>query len=137
MGVLDWLKKKMEEDIAGERNFAKEAEDEHQAFVRKMEADMKRREDEHQAFVRKMEEDMKKREEKMEEKLQALEQLRSVRIPELKQAFEASGRKHNIAEPDEVETLLTLTEKKIIQQCRRPKCHGCKLGWICPKFWSE
>ena len=56
---------------------------------------------------------------------------------ELKEAFEKSGRRHNSAEPEEVEALLTLTEKKIIQQCRRPKCNGCKLGWICPKYWSE
>ncbi len=62
---------------------------------------------------------------------------RLARIKELKQAFEASGQKFNSADPDEVETLLTLTEKKIIQQCRRPKCHGCKLGWICPKYWVE
>lgn len=62
---------------------------------------------------------------------------RSNRIQELKDAFEKSGRSHNSAAPEEVETLLTLTEKKIIQQCRRPKCHGCKLGWICPKYWSE
>ena len=62
---------------------------------------------------------------------------RPKRIRELKEAFEKSGRRHNSAEPEEVETLLTLTEKKIIQQCRRPKCHGCKLGWICPKYWSE
>ena len=123
MGVLDWIKKKMDEDIAGERDFAAEAakkmEEEHQAAVKKME-------EEHQAAVKKMEES--------EEERQAL---RSVRISELKQAFEASGRKQNFAEPGEAETLLTLTEKKIIQQCRRPHCHGCKLGWICPKFWSE
>ncbi len=62
---------------------------------------------------------------------------RSNRIQELKDAFEKSGHSHNSAAPEEVETLLTLTEKKIIQQCRRPKCHGCKLGWICPKYWSE
>lgn len=62
---------------------------------------------------------------------------RPIRIRELKEAFEKSGRRHNSAEPEEVEALLTLTEKKIIQQCRRPKCHGCKLGWICPKYWSE
>ena len=112
MGVLDWIKKKMDEDIAGERDFAAEA--------------AKKMEEEHQAAVKKMEES--------EEERQAL---RSVRISELKQAFEASGRKQNFAEPGEAETLLTLTEKKIIQQCRRPHCHGCKLGWICPKFWSE
>lgn len=58
------------------------------------------------------------------------------RIRELKDAFEKSGQRHNSAEPEEVESLLTLTEKKIIQQCRRPKCHGCKLGWICPKYWT-
>ncbi len=61
---------------------------------------------------------------------------RQARIQELQTAYESSGRKENFAEASEVETLLTLTEKKIIQQCRRPKCHGCKLGWICPKFWS-
>ena len=60
------------------------------------------------------------------------------RITELKQAFEASGRKQNYADPSEIDRLkLTLTEKKIMQQCKRPKCNGCKLGWICPKFWSE
>ncbi|MGI5923156.1 MAG: hypothetical protein ACOX9E_04355 [Lentisphaeria bacterium] len=62
---------------------------------------------------------------------------RIMRIKNLKEAFEASGRKKNAANPDEVETLLTLTEKKIVQQCKRPHCRGCKLGWICPKFWSE
>lgn len=60
------------------------------------------------------------------------------RVAELKQAFEASGRKQNYADPSEMDNLnLTLTEKKIMQQCKRPKCNGCKLGWICPKFWSE
>ena len=60
------------------------------------------------------------------------------RVTELKQAFEASGRKQNYADPSEMDNLnLTLTEKKIMQQCKRPKCNGCKLGWICPKFWSE
>ncbi len=62
---------------------------------------------------------------------------RPKRIRELKEAFEKSGRRHNSAEPEDVETLLTLTAKKIIQQCRRSKCHGCKLGWICPKYWAE
>lgn len=63
--------------------------------------------------------------------------VRPKRIRELKEAFEKSGRRYNSVDTEEVETLLTLTAKKIIQQCRRPKCHGCKLGWICPKFWSE
>ena len=58
------------------------------------------------------------------------------RIAELKKAFEESGRKQNFAEPAEVDTLISLTEKKIIRRCRRPQCHGCKLGWICPKFWA-
>ncbi len=60
------------------------------------------------------------------------------RIAELKDAFEKSGREQNFADPAEIDDLdLSLTEKKIMQQCRRPKCHGGKLGWICPKFWSE
>ena len=59
------------------------------------------------------------------------------RIQELKQAFEASGRKENAADTSEVETLCNLTEKKMIQQCRRPRCLGCKLGWICPKFHAN
>ena len=62
----------------------------------------------------------------------------SDRVTELKQAFEESGRKQNYADPSEIDKLnLTLTEKKIMQQCKRPKCNGCKFGWICPKFWSE
>ncbi len=65
------------------------------------------------------------------------EKKRLQRIEELKQAYEASGRKKNIADVSEMEDLLSLTEKKTIQQCRRPQCHGCKLGWICPKAWSE
>ncbi len=82
-------------------------------------------------------EQLEKRKQKAEEEHRQRERQVASRITELKQAFEASGRKYNSAEPCEVETLLTLTEKKIIQQCRRPKCHGCKLGWICPKFWAE
>ena len=77
--------------------------------------------------------------EAIEEQLKPIEELKKVknlRIAELKKAFEESGRKQNFAEPAEVDTLISLTEKKIIQQCRRPQCHGCKLGWICPKFWA-
>ena len=59
------------------------------------------------------------------------------RIKELKDLFEVSGRKQNFADSSELDSLLNLTEKKIIQQCRRPQCHGCKMGWICPKYWSE
>jgi hypothetical protein len=62
------------------------------------------------------------------------ERVRLSRIQELKQAFEETGFTENFAETSEVETLLTLTEKKIVQQCHRSQCHGCKLGWICPKF---
>jgi len=119
-------------------------EEEHQAAVKKMEEEhqaavkkMQEMEEEHQAAVKKMEEEHQAAVKKMQESEEERQALRSVRISELKQAFEASGRKQNFAEPDEAETLLTLTEKKIIQQCRRPHCHGCKLGWICPKFWSE
>ena len=58
------------------------------------------------------------------------------RLKELKNAYEASGRTENIANPDEIDVFCSLTEKRIIQQCRRQKCHGCKMGWICPKFHS-
>ena len=75
-------------------------------------------------------------EQRIEDKRKEMEQ-RANRIAELKQAFEESGRKKSFADPSELDTLLNLTEKKIIQQCRRPQCHGCKMGWICPKFWSE
>ena len=74
----------------------------------------------------------KRIEEKRQKRLQ-----RAKRIAELKQAFEESGRKQNFADPSELDDLLTLTEKKIVQQCRRTQCHGCRMGWICPKFWSE
>lgn len=65
-------------------------------------------------------------------------QKRETRVRELKEAFEKAGRRENFADPSEIDALdLTLTEKKIMQQCRRPKCHGCKLGWVCPKFHFE
>ena len=66
------------------------------------------------------------------------EQFVKNRRQELMQAFEHSGRKENFADPSEIDSLnLTLTEKRIMQHCKRAQCHGCKLGWICPKFWAE
>lgn len=59
------------------------------------------------------------------------------RITELKQAFENSGRTQNVASPSEFDTLLTLTVREIIQQCRCSICDECKLGYICPKFFSK
>lgn len=80
----------------------------------------------------------KEREEERRAQEEAYFKKISDRVTELKQAFEESGRKQNYADPSEIDNLnLTLTEKKIMQQCKRPKCNGCKLGWICPKFWSE
>lgn len=85
----------------------------------------------------KSEHEMREFIENNERLIQEGERQHLARIQELKRAFEASGRKENYAETSEVETLLNLTEKKIIQQCHRPKCLGCKLGWICPKFHFE
>lgn len=90
-------------------------------------------EEERKEREKEREKEWKEREKEREKKRNEIQS----RIDHLKEAFEASGRKENAANSDEVETLLTLTEKKIIQQCKRPHCHGCKLGWICPKFWSE
>lgn len=59
------------------------------------------------------------------------------RVTELKQSFENSSRTHNVAVPSEFDTLLTLTGRKIIQQCRCSICDECKLGYICPKFFSK
>lgn len=72
------------------------------------------------------------------EKVKAdFEKAKAERIVELKQAFEKSEGELNYAESLDVEILITLNEKKIIQQCNRPKCKGCKFGWICPKYWSD
>ena len=59
------------------------------------------------------------------------------RRQKLRRLFEEAGRKQNFAEDGEVDTLLSLTEKKIIQQCRRKHCRGCKLGYVCPKYYPE
>ena len=132
MGIIDWISKKMEEDKP--RDFWAETLKEHDEWMKKVDqklAERKKKADQ------KLAEWLEKGKQEAEEEHRQWEKQVAPRIKELKQAFEASGRKCNSAEPNEVEQLLTLTEKKIIQQCRRPKCHGCKLGWICPKFWSE
>ena len=125
MSVWDWLSKKMDEDMPRD-SFAEQVK--------------KRQQEQDEWWERtrqEQDEELKKWKQQAEEEHRQWELKVAPRITELKQAFEASGRKYNSAEPCEVETLLTLTEKKIIQQCRRPQCHGCKLGWICPKFWAE
>ena len=59
---------------------------------------------------------------------------REKRIKELKEKFVASGEKQNFADTDEVGNLLQPAELDIIKHCQRQKCHGCSLGWICPKY---
>lgn len=132
MSVWDWLSKKMDEDMPRD-SFAEQVkkwEQEQDEWMERIRQEQEQKRDEE---LKKLEQETEEAEERQREQ----EQKVAARIKELKQAFEASGRKYNSAEPCEVETLLTLTEKKIIQQCRRPQCHGCKLGWICPKFWAE
>lgn len=125
MSVWDWLSKKMDEDMP--RDF----------FAEQVKKQQQEQDEWRERTQKEQDEWLKKYEQKAEEEHRQWERQVTPRITELKQAFEASGRKYNSAEPNEVDSLLTLTEKKIIQQCRRPQCHGCKLGWICPKFWSE
>ena len=125
MSVWNWLSKKMDEDMPRDY-FAEQVKKQQQEQDEWWERTRQEQDDE-----------LKKWEQKVEEEYRQRERQVASRITELKQAFEASGRKYHSAEPNEVEELLTLTEKKIIQQCRRPQCHGCKLGWICPKFWAE
>ena len=125
MGIIDWISKKMEEDMPRD------------SFAEAVNKQRQEQEEWWELAHKEQDEYLKKWQQKAEEEHRPWEKQVAPRIKELKQAFEASGRKYNSAEPSEVEELLTLTEKKIIQQCRRPKCHGCKLGWICPKFWSE
>ena len=149
MGLINWISKKMDEDISGEKyNPSVAAHREHEQRVVEFEKEFEAAKREHEQCAVEFEKEFEaaKREHKQlaaeikkrwSEQAYFWEHVRPARIKELKQAFEASGSKYNSAEPDEVEKLLTLTEKKIIQQCRRPKCHGCKLGWICPKYWTE
>ena len=136
MSVWDWLSKKMDEDMPRD-SFAEQVKKQQQEWAeesKKSELKYRHRVEE---MLQDAEETSRRWKQQAEEEHRQWEKQVAPRIQELKQAFEASGRKYNSAEPNEVEELLTLTEKKIIQQCRRPKCHGCKLGWICPKFWSE
>ena len=140
MSLWDWISKKMDEDMPRD-SFAlqvkkqQQEQDEWWERARKEQDEwLKKRK---QEAEEEQDEWLKKRKQEAEEEHRQWERQVTPRITELKQAFEASGRKYNSAEPNEVDSLLTLTEKKIIQQCRRPQCHGCKLGWICPKFWSE
>ena len=125
MSVWDWLSKKMDEDMPCD------------SFAEQVKKQQQKQNEWWERTRKEQDEWLKKCKQEAEEEHRQWERQVTPRITELKQAFEASGRKYNSAEPNEVDSLLTLTEKKIIQQCRRPQCHGCKLGWICPKFWSE
>lgn len=125
MSVWDWLSKKMDEDMPRD------------SFAEQVKKQQQKQNEWWERTRKEQDEWLKKCKQEAEEEHRQWERQVTPRITELKQAFETSGRKYNSAEPNEVDSLLTLTEKKIIQQCRRPQCHGCKLGWICPKFWSE